>query len=504
VLEPDFRRQLEITGGGFPEIEPLELTSGLDDDVWAENEFGGAELGDQRISRRLVNVAAVQARQPGSSFNDAVDGDWKQIKGFYRMIDAADNSAVTLANILAPHRHRTIQRMKGQPVVLCIQDGTDLNYARLAKCEGLGVVGTNQTETQTRGLHMHSMTAVTPEGLPLGILSSDIRAPEIKSKGEKRSAASLPIEEKKNFCWIEGVRDSAEIQKQMPDTNLINVMDREADFFELFDEHRRTCGNVELIVRARHDRKIEGNERLFESVRQTEVKEKVEIEVPRQSSRPKLRGQKEKPSRERRTATVSIRFDDVVIYPPRNCNINERIELRIIHLLEENPPENAEAIEWYLLTTLKINNSEDAVVVVGHYVKRWRIEDWHRVLKSGCQIEDLAHRTAERLKRAIAINLVIAWRIMLMTLLGREVPELPAEVLFSDLEIRVLSLYAEKKKLEGPANLGAAVLLVAKMGGYIGRAKDPPPGHEIMWKGFRKLQIMREAFELLTGYEDTS
>ena len=130
------------------------------------------------------------------------------------------------------------------------------------------------------------------------------------------------------------------------------------------------------------------------------------------------------------------------------------------------------------------------------YCLRWRVEDWHRVLKSGCNIEDMQHKTAERLKRAIAINMVIAWRIMLMTLLGRECPGLPADLLFSDLEIEVLEAYAKKKNIPGPDSLGNAVRLVARLGGYIGRAKDPPPGHQIMWQGYSQLQTLCEGYSL--------
>ena len=113
--------------------------------------------------------------------------------------------------------------------------------------------------------------------------------------------------------------------------------------------------------------------------------------------------------------------------------------------MEENPPQGTKAVEWFLLTTIKIDSATDVEKCLRWYTLRWRIEDWHRVLKSGCKIDDLAHETAERLRRAIGINLVIAWLIMLMTLLGRETPELPAEILFSDVELRTLHAYAKKK-----------------------------------------------------------
>ena len=170
----------------------------------------------------------------------------------------------------------------------------------------------------------------------------------------------------------------------------------------------------------------------------------------------------------------------------------------MIHALEENPPKGTEAVEWFLLTTLEIASAKDIEQCFRWYTLRWRIEDWHRVLKSGCKIDDLAHETAERLRRAIGINLVIAWRIMLMTLLGRETPELPAEILFSDVELRTLDAYA-KKGLKPPVLLGEAVQLVARLGGHLGRKNDLPPGHQIMWQGYTALQFMCTGFMLQDG-----
>ena len=168
----------------------------------------------------------------------------------------------------------------------------------------------------------------------------------------------------------------------------------------------------------------------------------------------------------------------------------------MIHAREENPPPDTEAVEWFLLTTIDIGSPEDAEQCLRWYCLRWRIEDWHRVLKSGCRIEDIAHETAERVRRAIAINLVIAWRIMLMTLLGRETPGLPAEVLFSDVELQTLRAYAKKKGLKPPVLLGEAVRMVAKIGGYLGRKNDPPPGHQLIWQGYTVLQSMSLGFAL--------
>jgi hypothetical protein len=447
-LAPDFRVHLGLPAdGGRGPRGPAE---GLEGDAWAQQEFGGAPLGDARLSRRLVQSAAAQAARPGRAFSGLAQGDWPAVKGYYRLIDHPDASAVSPEAILRPHRAQTLRRMQGQRRVLCIHDGTDLDYTGLAQCEGLGLIGTNQTGAQSRGLHLHSTLAVTPEGLPLGVLRADCTAPAPKPDGDARPTRAVPIEEKETFCWIAAHRDCVAVAAAMPQTRLCSVMDREADFFELFDEQRRHP-RVDLLVRAQYDRRVSGEPRkLFAAVRQAPVAARVQVEVPRQSARPKRAKQHARPKRAARTATLAVRYRAVQLRPPPYHRDKAPIALWILHAVEEHPPPGAVPVEWFLLTTLPLAAPEDALQCLRWYCRRWRIEDWHRVLKSGCRVEALAHETAERLRRAIAINLVIAWRILLMTLLGREMPDLPAEVLFSDVELHVLQAYAKKNACRPP------------------------------------------------------
>jgi len=447
-IEADFRTRLGVAPE--PQRQTLAITEGLEGEAWTANEFGNARLGDRRLSKRLVDSAGILAQTPGRAFCGAAQGDWPRVKGYYRMIDQPDDSAVTIEAILAPHRERTIARMRAQQTVLCIQDGTDLNYSSLSHCEGLGVIGSNQTGAKSRGLHLHSTLAATTDGLPLGVLSAQCGAPAPKSEPPART---LPLEQKKGFSWIKSLRDSNALASEMPDTHQVCVMDREADFFELMDEtrHRR----VDLLVRAKHDRCLKGKDtgkgkgkpkpKLFATLNKSAVRADFSISIPRQSSRPKLSRQKARPKRAARTAKVELRYRQVTLLPPSHLKDKEPIQLWAIHVCEPSPPANEKPLEWLLLTTCEITDPEMARQCVYWYTLRWRIEDWHRVLKSGCGIEELAHKTAERLKRAIAIQLVIGWRIMLMTLLGRTCPALPAEVLFSDLEVTVLRAYALKK-----------------------------------------------------------
>jgi len=442
-LESEFRKQLGLSpnaGAGA-----LSLTDGLNAEDWAEQEFGGAPLGDKRLSKRLVSVAQAKAEVPSRAFSGVAKGDWAATKAYYRMIDQPETSAVTLPNILAPHRQRTVRRMMGQKTVLCIQDGSELNYTNLDCCTGLGELKANQTGAKTLGLNLHSTFAVATNGLPLGVLKAQCLAPKAKSVDDERAPSQIPIEEKKTFVWIEHHRDLVELAGTMPQTKIVDVCDREADFFELFDEQRKNpC--VDILIRAQHDRNIKEQPfKLFAAVRQAPVQSRIQVPIPKQGARTKKSKQKARAARPKRLAVLTLRHLSLQLPAPEYYADRPPVTIELIHAVEENPPANTEAVEWFLLTTVAIDSALDIEQCLRWYTLRWRIEDWHRVLKSGCSIDKLAHETAERLRRAIAINLVIGWRIMLMTLLGRETPELPAEVLFSDVEIRTLRAYAKKK-----------------------------------------------------------
>lgn len=493
VLADDFRTRLGLPAHSG--LGPLPLDVGLETDTWAEREFGDAPLGDQRLSKRLVQIAAAQAESPMLSFSGAVGGDKTLVKGHYRFIEQPDDSAVTMENVLLPHRQQTIRRMEAQKTVLCIQDGTDLDYNAAAECTGLGVIGTNQTGAKTRGLHLHSTLAVNDEGLPLGLLRAQCWAPELKPEGETRASCKIPIEEKETYAWIVGMRDCETIAAGMPHTHIVQVMDRGADIFELFDEWRQGPKHTDLLVRAKHNRQTTTELKLFDGIKTAEPRQQMQLHIDRQSARPKRSKQKAREGRAERIANMTLRYESVDLRPPNYHKDKEPISLTLIYLVEETPPAGVKAIEWFLLTTMVVTTPSMAETLLGYYCLRWRIEDWHRVFKSGCCIEDLRNETAERLKRAIAIHLVIAWRIMLMTLLGREAPDLPAEILFSDLELQVLAAFAGgRRDLKPPKRLRDAVNLVGRLGGHLGRKGDPPPGHQVLWTGYSKLRLMCAGF----------
>lgn len=494
-LARDFRKQMVVPPRP---PRPLPWDGGLEAEKWAEQEFGGAPLGDQRRVKRLIRSAETMAENPMASFPGAAKGEKGMIKAHYRFIDKPDDSAVTMQNILQPHREQTCRRMLAHKTVLCIQDGTSIDYNGIANGIGFGQIGTNQTGAKSHGLHLHSTLAVTDEGLPLGILKAQCDAPKAKAGQETRKSSGIPIEKKKTYAWILGMRDCEEAAAQMPDTHIVQVMDREADIFELFEAWQEGEKRTDLLVRAKVNRKTTEELPLFDRLRAAEARgPQIELIISRQSARPKRSKQKARPARVGRIAVMTLHYENIELRPPKHRKGNKPILLSAVHLVEERPPSGVKAVEWFLLTTMEVSTVEQAQKVLDYYCQRWRIEDWHRVLKSGCGIEELRNETAERVKRALAIYLVIAWRIMLMTLLGRKVPDLPAEVLFTSIEIEVLNAYAATRRDAKPVTrLGEAVLLIGRIGGHQARKSDHPPGHQVLWLGYSGLRYMCIGYEL--------
>jgi hypothetical protein len=502
VLDQKFRKKLQLDEP--PKPLSLSPTEGLDIDEWAQREFSTDALGDARLSKRLVSIAALKAAYPGQSLLELAKGNRSEVKAYYRLIASPDDSDVTFENMLSAHRQQTIARMRSQEVVLAIQDTSDLNFNGLNACSGLGINSKNTSNSSgSKGLKLHSTFVVSEDGLPLGVLRSDCYARKSVPTRTNDQRRELPITEKETYRWFQGLEDCAAVAKELDDTQLICVADREADIFELF-EYQREHREVELLIRAAHERSSKRRDyvSLFEQLRASDLKATFTVEVPTQSARSGKSTPSASEGTVARTAKMQLRYKSIKL-PPPDSTLHRRkdpINLSMVHLVEVNPPEGVTAIEWFLITTLPINSDEDALKCVKWYRSRWRIEEWHRVLKSGCKIGKVKNRTAGNIKRAIAVDLVIAWRIMLMCLLGREVPGLPAEIIFSSVELEVLEAYASKKKLTTPRTIFDAINLVASIGGYCKAGKTPrPPGFEIYWRGYRTLQTMCEAYRLFMG-----
>ena len=434
-LNAKWRREMSLTYKA-ERIEPVSVEQAVHNHRWIEAEFGGVRFGHQDVEKRLLRIAAAKAQNPSASYSECFAGNRHQLKAYYRFI-GSQREAICAEGILQGHRQQTIGRMKEQKRVLVIQDTTDLNFSERLHCNGLGDVGTNQTGALSRGLKMHSSLAVAEQGLPLGVWRTDIYASHFGAD----KAQSRPIEEKESYRWLRTVEDLVEISQWISQTQLIVVGDRESDLFELFDYRRRKARNIHLLVRAQYNRCLEeGSAKLFDHLKALPAMGKAQIEVPRQREKKSKRTKPGQIALAARQAGVELRWGKVTLAAPATTQTRHlpAVELYSVLLVEPHPPKGAKTLRWVLLTTMPIDSRKQALRCLRWYTLRWRIEEWHRVLKSGCRIESHQHHSAERLARAISIDAVIAWRVMLLTLLGREVPEIPAKMIFAPWECTLL------------------------------------------------------------------
>ena len=261
-------------------------------------------------------------------------------------------------------------------------------------------------------------------------------------------------------------------------------------------------------MRAKHNRVLADGGKLFDTIRAAPPRTHLDIKVDRASARRAARGQKAFAGREARMARVALHWQEIALPVPKAQRKRlgpDPVRLSLVHVCEEEAPlKGAERLEWLLITTLPVASNDQAQEILELYGLRWRIEDYHRILKSGCDVEKIAHTTVERIKRAVTINAVIAWRLATLTLMGRATPELLAETMFSKIEIAILRDFAIERRIEPPPgdgaaappmSLGGAILLIARLGGYLNRKSDAPPGHQVIWEGYTRLAAVAQAME---------
>jgi hypothetical protein len=382
---------------------------------------------------------------------------------------------ISLSTLLASHQEQTQARMAAEPVVLLPQDTTGLNYSGLRQTTGLGSLG----DCPGRGLWLHSLLAFRPDGVPLGVLHAQCwaRAPE-GSDTAQRNAQSL--EEKESVRWVDTFRVAARAARRMPQTQLVVITDREGDLYELHDAVHIGPANLHALIRAEHDRKLEAHQRLWAFMAQQPLGQRRKLEVPRRGGQPQ------------RTAVVEVRWAPVRIEAPAVGRKKgwPALSLWAIWVHEPAAPAGVEPIDWMLLTDLPIDGPEAAWEKVQWYCRRWGIEEWHRALKNGCGVEQREFKTAEHLQRVLAFDLIVAWRVLACVKLGRALPQLPATVLYTPEELKVLTAAIKKTPLATSMRrltLQEANRLVAQLGGYAGRKGDGEPGVESVGIGLRRL-----------------
>lgn len=437
--------------------------------------FSEIDFGDKRLTKRLVETLEQMAKNPTKSILGATK-DRNSARGFYRLLGNAKFSLVKLAE---ESRKITIEKIVEHKTVLAIQDTTDDNLNGHKKTEDLGY-----SSEHVLGIKIHSCIAVTPEGLPLGLLSQSYETrKEAKSKLTKAEKAARPIEEKESYRWLEMLRDST---KDIPDSvNVITICDREGDFYELYAEAMKI--GKDFVIRVTHDRKTAENEKVIEKIRDRESCGQVTVDIPRNTRN----------NRPARKAVMEVACCSVNVLKPdtiNSANVLESIQMNIVRITEISVKDDQEKIEWILATSLPVTNADDAIKIVEYYVQRWKIERFHFVLKSGCKIEEIQQRSYERIKAVLFIKSVIAMFIMTITYIGRILPDLPCNVFFEDDEWKILHKIVNKTKYapDEPYSLADAVKYLGTLGGYKRAPSDGPPGLKSVWNGLHELYNVLE------------
>jgi hypothetical protein len=454
------------------------------DEQWAAIEFADVELQDARLNRRCQELAVALGQQPTAYINQACE-DWADTKAAYRFF--GNTTKVTPAGISAPHQQRTVERMRQYRLVLAVQDTTFFNYTHHPQTEGLGEIGTKKQ--QQRGFGLHSTLAVTPAGVPLGTLTQQYFTRPIGEPAHTPAELQrLPIEAKESYHWLKAFEQTLALAPAQ--VEVVTVCDRDADIYEMFvlAEEKRAG----LVVRASADRVLAEKEvgKLWAKLRRQPLAGQLTLHITANQQRPA------------RQATVSVRFTQVKFRPPWRPNQKKLppVTLNAILVREENPPaEIDEPIEWLLLTNTSVQNFEEAVRVVGWYSCRWQIELYHKILKSGCTVEDCRLQKAERLYNYIALMSVVAWRLHWMTYFNRTDPHLPCTVILTITEWQALyrRIHRTTSLPSTPPTVRQAVRWIAQLGGFLGRKQDGEPGITVIWRGWQRLQDIADTWYLV-------
>jgi hypothetical protein len=449
----------------------------LDDTPWAVREFADAELGDLRRTQRVVELATALAQHPTASLPEAC-GTGAMLKAAYRFFS---NDAIAPQDLLRSHIEATYSRLAQVPLVLAVQDTTEVDWTSHPATQGLGPLG----HTACQGLHVHSTLAVTPERVPLGLLAQQVWARDPADVGKRARRKQLPISQKESQKWLASLAAVDSARVECPTTRFISVGDREADVYDLLAATRPE--GVELLLRAAWDRCVQAPERyVWATVAAQPVAESLRLQVPRRGAQPG------------REALLRLRFCPLTLCPPRHRQREglPAVALWAVQVMEVEPPTAVEPIEWLLLTTVPVHTVDDAIERVTWYACRWGIEVWHRILNSGCRIEARQLATSERLQRCLTLYSVIAWRVFYATMLARAVPEMPCDVLLEIEEWQALycAIHHCPTPPEEPPTLEQAIRWIAQLGGFVGRRRSDQPGTETLWRGFQHLSDLTRMY----------
>lgn len=448
----------------------------LDPDRWAEKTFGPVLLHDVRRTRRAVKAASVMVRDTSASLPKQQHA-WKEVKALYRLLDEPD---VTFAALMQPHWLQTRREMQEHPVVLLIQDTTELDLTHRHKMSGRGPIG----DGKGQGLLLQTVLAVVPQSREiLGCARQEPFVRQAVPQGETR--AQRRKRPKETDVWMRMV---SAIDCGPPASRWVHVGDRGADFFAFF----RTCrkNRTEFLVRATQERRIQETDEqigyLLSASRQWECQARRPFLLPASHGR------------KARQTELSLSFRSLTLLSP--CNEpkaqREQMSLWVVRVWEEDAlrPEGEEPVEWILLTSVPTTTLEQAWERASWYEHRWIVEDYHQCLKTGCRIEVRQVQSAERLTRLLGLLSPMAVRLLQLRALSRQEPERPAaEVIEADLLAVVAACSGQDASR---MTLKTFWTEIARLGGFLARRSDGSPGWKTLWKGWLYVQTLLEGVHL--------
>jgi len=423
---------------------------------WAQEEFETIDLSDARLNARAALLAQSLADKPGESIPNACQG-WAETQAAYRFLS---NQRTNWSTLMQPHWDATIKRMRGHKVVLNIQDTTELDFNG-RQSEGLGRLC---YEAQ-RGMYLHPTYAVSTTREPLGVVDAWMWSREAKTADGQYAGV------KESERWIEGYERVAECAQQLPEVRQVYVADREADIMALLRRAAELDHAADYLIRCQHNRVLPEGGRLWNRLEQAPVLGRVRFDLPAG------RGRKA------RSVTQTIRAERIEL----SDGADGTLPVWCILAQESEPPAGSKPVVWRLLSNRPAQTLKDAVELIDWYRIRWEIELFFLILKEGCRVEALQLGHIERIETALALYMIVAWRINHVMRMSRTQSQMQANLLFEDDEWRAAYILNKKKPPKNIPTLNEVVRLVARLGGFLGRKHDGEPGAKTLWLGMREL-----------------
>lgn len=468
--------------------------------AWAREETQDADLNDERLNERLTAVLAALGERPMASI-PAACGGYNEMMAAYRFFN---NDKVTFEKVLAPHRTQTLRRIAEQPVVLLVQDTTELDLTRPQQ----QVTGTGHLDgSSRRGALLHPLFAFTPDGTPLGTCWATTwtrEEPSSETRREKQKRRRItPVAEKESQRWIDGLRQARAVADEVPEVTCVCIADSEADIYELFCEPQGEQP-VQWLIRAGQDRSVQPE---ADDEPATRWRAAVEAQPALLAKEITVRGRQSliagetrarRQPRENRRAQVEVRATTVTLNGVRRPGGKlPAVTANVVQVREVEPPADDVPVEWLLVTTLPIKTAEDVRRIVEYYATRFMIEVLFRVLKSGCRVEERRFEHLDRLLPCVALYLIVAWRTLLVCRLGRSHPELNCEAVFEPSEWKAVWMVTKRTRPpRQPPKLQEFVPLVAQLGGYLNTpGRSDPPGPQTVWLGLQRMYDLALAWE---------